>query len=90
MKTTMTIRTDSAIKQEAQDLFSELGLDMTTAINMFLRQVVRTQAVPLTLKLDRPNAETIAALKEGEKLLKDPNTKRYGSFSEILAEVSAQ
>ena len=49
--TSMNIRTDSEIKRQAEELFSEFGLNMTTAVNMFLRQVVRNQAIPLELSL---------------------------------------
>ena len=49
--TSMNIRTDTEIKRQAEELFSEFGLNMTTAINMFLRQVVRNQAIPLELSL---------------------------------------
>ena len=52
--TSMNIRTDSEIKRQAEELFSEFGLNMTTAVNMFLRQVVRNRAIPLELSL-RPN-----------------------------------
>ena len=45
-------RTDTEIKKQAEELFSELGLNMTTAVNMFLRQVVRNQAIPLELSLN--------------------------------------
>jgi len=89
MKTSMTIRTDTDVKQEAQKLFAEFGLDMTTAINMFLRQSIRAQAIPFVLKLEQPNKETLEAFEEGEALLNDPSAKRYHNFSEILAEVSA-
>jgi len=50
----MNIRTDSEVKRQAEELFSEFGLNMTTAVNMFLRQVVRNKAIPLELSL-RPN-----------------------------------
>ena len=47
----LNIRTDIEIKRQAEELFSEFGLNMTTAVNMFLRQVVRNQALPLELSL---------------------------------------
>lgn len=40
------IKIDPELKQQAQKLFSELGMDMTTAVNIFLRQAVREQAIP--------------------------------------------
>ena len=50
--TSMNIRMDSDIKKQAQALFAQFGLDMTTAINMFLRQSIRQQGIPFALQLD--------------------------------------
>ena len=50
--TNINIRTDSEVKSQAQALFSQLGLDMSTAINMFLRQAVRERALPMFRLLD--------------------------------------
>ncbi len=41
-----------------------MGLDLTTAITLFLKQAVREQAIPFEIKRDMPNAETIAAMNE--------------------------
>ncbi|MDR1564131.1 MAG: type II toxin-antitoxin system RelB/DinJ family antitoxin, partial [Oscillospiraceae bacterium] len=58
--TNINIRTDSEVKLQAQTLFANLGLDMTTAINMFLRQSVRQQALPLDFFLGDDGEETLA------------------------------
>ena len=58
--TNINIRTDSNVKSQAQALFSNLGLDMTTAINMFLRQAVRQQALPLQVSLNDDGEDTLA------------------------------
>ena len=50
--TSMNIRMDSTIKKQAQELFAQFGLDMTTAVNMFLRQAIRQQGIPFSLQLD--------------------------------------
>ena len=47
----MSIRTDSELKAQAEQVLSQLGMNMTGAINMFLRQIVRDWAVPLSLSL---------------------------------------
>lgn len=65
--TSMTIRTDSVVKKQAQQVFSELGLDMTTAVNLFLRQAIRQNGIPFELKLDTPNAATLKAMEEASK-----------------------
>ena len=48
----MNIRMDSEVKRQAQELFEQFGLDMTTAVNMFLRQAIRQQGIPFALQLD--------------------------------------
>ena len=50
--TSMNIRMDSNVKRQAQELFAQFGLDMTTAVNMFLRQSIRQQGIPFALQLD--------------------------------------
>ena len=47
--TNINIRVDNDIKKEAQDLFSSLGIDMTTAINIFLRQSIRVRSIPFPI-----------------------------------------
>ena len=51
----LNIRTDAEIKSQAEELLAEFGLNMTTAVNMFLRQIVRTKEIPLELSL-KPRA----------------------------------
>ena len=87
-KTTTTITIDSNIKAQAQELLADFGLDLSTAINIFLRQTVRENAIPFTISREVPNADTIAAMKEAEEMKKHPEAyKRYSSFSELLNEV---
>ena len=89
-KTTTTITIDSDIKARAQELLSELGLDLSTAINIFLRQTIRENAIPFNISREVPNADTIAAMREVEEMKKHPEMyKRYSSFSELLKEVEA-
>lgn len=63
--TTITIRTDAAVKEKAQGLFRELGLDLSTAINMFLRKSVQEERIPFVV--EKPNWKTRRALKRVEK-----------------------
>lgn len=71
--TNLNIRTDKAIKEQADQIFNELGLNMTTAINLFLRTAIREHGIPFELKLDVPNDTTAAAIEEGRNLLADPS-----------------
>lgn len=66
-KTPIHVNIDKQLKENADELFQELGLNMSTAITIFLKQSVRYQAIPFAIKKDKPNAETIAAIQELEK-----------------------
>ncbi len=83
--TNLNIRTDKAIKEQAEEIFNELGLNMTTAVNIFLRTAVREHGIPFELKLDVPNETTTAAIEEGRKLMNDPSAPRYSSMEELKA-----
>lgn len=63
--TNLNIRTDKDIKDQAEAIFNELGLNMTTAINMFLRTAIREHGILFDLKLDVPNETTAAESEEG-------------------------
>ena len=83
--TNLNIRTDQTVKDQAEQLFNELGLNMTTAVNLFLRAVVREHGIPFALKLDTPNDTTAAAIEEGRRLLADPSAPRYSSMDSLKA-----
>lgn len=58
----LNIRVDKTLKNDAENVLDEFGISMTTAITMFLKQVVREQGIPFDLHLGTPNAETLAAM----------------------------
>ena len=82
--TNLNIRTDKAIKDQAEEIFNELGLNMTTAVNIFLRTAIREHGIPFELKLEVPNDSTAAA-EEGRKMMKDPSAPRYSSMDALKA-----
>lgn len=88
--TSMTIRMNREIKKEAQEIFSSLGMDMTTAINVFLRQAIYFRGFPFDVRLKEPNAETLAAFEEGERMLHDPAAPRFSSIDALFADLEAQ
>ena len=83
--TNLYIRTDKAIKDQAEAIFNELGLNMTTAINMFLRTTIRENGIPFDLKLDTPNEITASAIEEGRRLMANSSAPRYSSMDELKA-----
>ena len=83
--TNLNIRTDKEIKDQADRIFSELGLNMTTAINMFLRSTIRENGIPFALKLDVPNETTAAAIEEGRRIAFDSSVKGYTNMDDLKA-----
>lgn len=73
----VSFRIDSDLKSQADALFSQLGMNMTTAFNIFLRQSVREGRIPFSITINTPNTETIAAMLETERMLRDPMLKTY-------------
>ena len=79
----LNIRTDKEIKEKAENIFQELGLNMTTAINMFLRTSIRENGIPFDLKINSVNDETKLAIEEGRKIADDKTIKGYVSIEEL-------
>ena len=85
--TNITIRMDSDLKAEADELFNALGMNLSTAFNIFVRQSLREGGIPFEIKLDRPNKETIAAMLEAERIARDPSVKGYNDIDELFTEL---
>lgn len=85
--TNISIRMDSELKKQADALFAELGMNLTTAFNVFVRQSLREGGIPFDVKLEQPNKETIAAMLEAERIAKDPSVKGYTDLDELFADL---
>ncbi len=79
------IKIDSELKQEAQELFSKMGLNLTSAINLFLFQSVQEQAIPFKIQL-LPNKETTDAIREGEKIISE-GTSRFSDAEAMFRDL---
>ena len=80
--TNLNIRIDKTIKEKSEKVFVDLGLNMTTAINMFLRQVIRVNGIPFEIKENIPNQETIEVIEESIRLAND-NSKGYSNIEDL-------
>ena len=93
--TNINVMVDEEITREATEIFTKLGFDMNTVINLLLRSVIIEKGIPFDLnklgKLNNNevddfanfNDETIQAIEEAEKISKDPNRKKYSSVKEL-------
>ena len=85
--TNVSIRMDTELKAQADELFAELGMNLSTAFNIFVRQSLREGGIPFEIRTDRPNKETIAAMLDAENIAKDPNVKGYTDLDELFADL---
>ena len=79
-------RVDTETKLEAESLFDSLGLDITTAIRLFLRQAINQQRIPFDIVPPKYNfsEETLAAIDEARRISKDSSVKSYSSAKELF------
>ena len=78
---------DSDLKAQADALFSELGMNLTTAFNIFVRQSIREGGIPFDLSTNHPHNETLAAMLEAERIAKDLSAKGYNDLDELFADL---
>ena len=83
----INIRIDEKIKKEAEKVFASLGLNATTAINLFYIQVVRTNSIPFDLIAKVPNKETKEAINEIEEMENNPESKTFNSVDEFMEDI---
>lgn len=87
--TNFSVRVDSEVKKQCEALYNDLGMTLTTAINVFLRQSLRVGGLPFELRQERPNKETIAAMLEAGRIARDPSVKKYDDLDELFAELKS-
>ena len=85
--TNINVRVDANLKQSAEALFADLGLNMSTAITMFLKSAVNHDGIPFEVKRMSPNAETKAALAEYDQMKLHPENYKHYSFDDLMNEV---
>ena len=81
------IRIDEQLKKQSTELFNNLGLDMSGAITMFLKQCVLRNGLPFAVEMPRYSQEVLEAMQEAKALSRDPSAKRYHTFSEALEDI---
>ena len=81
------IKIDPELKEQAQDLFESLGMNLTTAVNIFLRQSVREQAIPFRIGEPVPNAETLQAIRDARRGV--GLSRGFTSVKELMEDLNA-
>jgi len=85
--TNLNIRIDTDLKKKSEEIFNELGLTMSTALTVFLRQTVRSNGIPFEMRLNRPNAETLEAIQDVD--LNRNMSRPFHSVKELMEDLDA-
>lgn len=83
----ITFKTDDSTKEQFNLFCNETGLNMSVALNMFMKAVLKEKCIPFEIGVKKPNLETLMAIEEAERIAKDPNTKSYKSVEEAFKDV---
>ena len=86
--TNICVRVDTELKAQAETLFSDLGMNLSTAVTVFLRQAVRENRIPFEITRDRPNKETAAAMRYAATKARNPEVKGYADPEELFRDLS--
>jgi DNA-damage-inducible protein J len=85
----LTVRIDAGIKSEAEKLFEDLGMSISTAFNIFLRQAVRVQAIPFAISRGITNRTTLAAMREAEQIASDPSAPSFMTRESLVSSLDS-
>lgn len=84
----MSFRVDKDLKKQADELFRNLGMNTSVALNMFLTQSVREQSIPFIPSMEVPNARLISAMEEVEAIESGKiKAKKYKTFEEAIEDI---
>ena len=79
------IRIDSDVKKQTLALFGSLGLDMSSAVNIFLHQCILRGGLPFSVEMPRYNQKTLDAMAEAKRISRDPDVRGYDNMEELKA-----
>jgi len=85
--TNLNVRIDSDLKRRSEEIFNELGLTMSTALTVFLRQTVRYKGIPFEMRLNTPNDETLEAIRDVN--LNHNMSRSFHSVRELMEDLDA-
>lgn len=90
LTTVISVQVDRQDKELATGILSNLGLNMSTYVNMAIKQLINRDGVPFDVVNPRPSRELLEALQEGEDILKGKiKAKSYTNMHDLLKDLKA-
>ena len=84
----LNIRIEPELKKQVETTLNDLGMNITDAVTIFLKQVVMTDSIPFIIKKPKFNKETLEAIKEADEIMKHPEDyKSYNNVYEMIKEI---
>ena len=83
------IRIEENLKKQSAELFANLGMDMSSAVSIFLKQCVLRGGLPFSIEVPGYNYEVEEAMEEARKISKDPSVKRYSNMADVWKDIDA-
>ncbi len=91
LTTAISVQVDSHDKEVASRILKNLGLNMSTYVNMAIKQLINKDGVPFEVVNPRPNKELLEAIKEGEDILSGKiQAKKYHSVKELIGDLESE
>jgi len=85
----INIRTETETKKQIENLFSQFGITVSDAVNIFFHQALMQNGFPFTPKIPEPNATTLAVMEEVEEMLKTGGGQGFNSIEELLEDLNS-
>jgi len=87
-KVSTNISLDAETKAKAQVMLADLGMDLSTAVNIFLRQMLYEGGIPFAITRDTPNRVTLEAMKEAQEMFRSPEKyKKYDNVDSMMEDI---
>lgn len=83
------IRIDETVKAQATSLFNDLGMDMSSAVNIFLRQCLLRGGLPFTVEVPNYSQKTLEALAEAKRISRDETVTSYDNLADLKKALEA-
>ncbi|AXO11667.1 TPA: type II toxin-antitoxin system RelB/DinJ family antitoxin [Streptococcus agalactiae] len=83
------IRIDETVKAQATSLFNDLGMDMSSAVNIFLRQCLLRGGLPFTVEVPNYSQKTLEALAEAKRISRDKTIASYDNLADLKKALDA-
>ena len=84
----INVQVNKKDKEQATNILKDLGLNMSTAINIFVKQIIKTNGLPFEVTNPKPSKELLEAIQEGEDILNGKvKAKKYHSVKELIGDL---